>query len=37
MGKITVSDKFLQALSPFIMKKPRKHDLRDIINGIFLS
>lgn len=36
MGKITVSDKFLQALSPFIVRKPYRHDLRDIINGIFL-
>ena len=36
MGKITVSARFLQALSPFINKNPRKHNLQDIMDGIFL-
>lgn len=35
MGKITVSSRFLQALSPFIRKKPCKHDWQNIMNGIF--
>jgi hypothetical protein len=36
MGKIAVSDRFMQALSVYIKRKPIKHDLKDIINGIFL-
>ncbi len=36
MGKIAVSDRFMQALSVYIKRKPIKHNLKDIINGIFL-
>jgi hypothetical protein len=37
MSKIAVSDRFMQALSVYIKRKPVKHDLKDIMNGIFLS
>ena len=36
MSKIAVSDRFMQALSVYIKRKPIKHNLKDIINGIFL-
>jgi hypothetical protein len=36
MSKIAVSDRFMQALSIYIKRKPIKHNLKDIINGIFL-
>jgi hypothetical protein len=36
MVKLTVSDRFMQALSVYIKRKPIKHDLRDIDDGIFL-
>ena len=36
MSKIAVSDRFMQALSVYIKRKPIKHDLRDIVDGIFL-
>jgi hypothetical protein len=36
MSKIAVSDRFMQALSLYIKRKPIKHDLKDIMNGIFL-
>jgi hypothetical protein len=36
MVKLTVSDRFMQALSVYIKRKPIKHDLRDIVDGIFL-
>ena len=36
MSKRAVSDRFMQALSVYIKRKPIKHDLRDIVDGIFL-
>lgn len=37
MSKIAVSDRFMQALSVYIKRKPIVHNLKDIMNGIFLS
>ena len=37
MSKIRVSEKFVKVVEEFLSERPRRHELRDILDGIFLS